>query len=96
MFFASIFSYAHRKRLCEAAYRNTRQSLLARRVSLGPMLARHGIRLDLAKLRDETRSLEGALNDPRPLMIGAPAVRRAALDLSHTLDHLERWLATAK
>ena len=96
MFFASIFSYAHRKRLCEAAYRNTRHSLLARRATLGPMLARHGIQLDLAKLRDAKRSIEAALNDPRPLMIGAPAVRRAALDLSYTLDHLERWLATGK
>jgi predicted acylesterase/phospholipase RssA len=96
MFFASIFSYAHRKRLCEAAYRSTRHSLLARRATLGPMLGRHGIRLDLAKLRDGTRSIDAALNDPRPLMIGTPAVRRAALDLSHTLDHLERWLAAAK
>ena len=96
MFFASIFSYAHRKRLCEAAYRNTRHSLLARRATLGPMLARHGIQLDLAKLRDAKRSIKAALNDPRPLMIGAPAVRRAALDLSYTLDHLERWLATGK
>jgi NTE family protein len=96
MFFASIFSYAHRKRLCEAAYRNTRHSLLARRATLGPMLEGHGIRLDLGKLRNGTRSIDAALNDPRPLMIEAPAVRRAALDLSFTLDHLERWLATAR
>ena len=95
MFFASIFSYAHRKRLCEAAYRNTRRSLLARHAALGPMLGRHGIQLDVAKLRDGTRSVDAALNDPRPLMFESPAVRRAALDLSHTLDYLERWLAAA-
>lgn len=96
MFFASIFSYAHRKRLCEAAYRTTRHSLLARRAVLGPMLGKYGIRLDLEKLRDSTRSIAAALNDPRPLMIGTSAVRRAALDLSHTLDHLERWLVAVK
>jgi len=96
MFFASIFSYAHRKRLCEAAYRNTQHSLLARCATLGPMLAGHGIRLDLGKLRDGTRSIDAALNDLRPLMIEKPTVRRAALDLSYTLDHLERWLATAE
>ena len=44
----------------------------------------------------ETRSIDSALNDPRPLMIGALAVRGAARDLSHTLDHLERWLAAQK
>jgi NTE family protein len=96
MFFAGIFSYAHRKRLCETAYRNTRHSLLVRHAALGPMFGSHGIQLDLAKLRDGTRSIDAALNDSRPLMIGAPTVRRAAFDLSHTLDHLERWLAAAR
>ena len=96
MFFASIFSYAHRRKLCEAAYRSTRRSLLARRTALEPLFRKHGIRLHVAKLRDRTRAIDAALNDPRPLMTGNPAVRRASRDLSHTLDHLERWLAAEK
>ena len=56
MFFASIFSYARRKDLCEAAYRKTRQGLLARRALLEPLLARDGIRLKLEVLSDSERS----------------------------------------
>jgi NTE family protein len=96
MFFASIFSYAHRKSLCEVAYRSTRRSLLARRTALEPLFRKHGIRLHRARLRDETRSIDSALTDHRPLVIGALAVRGTARDLSHTLDHLERWLAAQK
>ena len=96
MFFASIFSYAHRKKLCEAAYRSTRRSLLARRTALEPLFRKYGMRLHVAKLRDGTRAIDAALNDPRPLMAGNPGVRRTARDLSHTLDHLERWLAAEK
>src|SRR5205823_11768039 len=51
MFFANIFSYSHRRRLCEAAYHNTLQRLLAQRDSLEPLLARHGIRMNVELLR---------------------------------------------
>jgi hypothetical protein len=95
MFFANIFSYAHRKRLCEAAYRNTRQSLLARRKTLEPQLAKRGVHLNLPRLTDAHRGMHAALDDPRPLLTRSPGVRQAARDLSHTLDHLERWLARA-
>ena len=40
MFFANIFSYSQRKRLCAAAYRKTRQNLLARSGEIGPVLKR--------------------------------------------------------
>ncbi len=96
MFFANIFSYTHRKRLCEAAYRKTRQSLLARRATLEPQLAKRGVRLNLARLADTGRELRAAIDDPRPLAIRSPGVRQAARDLSHTLDHLDRWLARAR
>ena len=95
MFFANIFSYAHRKRLCEAAYRNTRQSLLARRETLEPQLAKRGVHLNLPRLTDAHRGMHAALDDPRPLLTRSPGVRQAARDLAHTLDHLERWLARA-
>ncbi len=96
MFFANIFSYAHRKHLCEAAFRKTRQSLLVRRATLAPVLARRGIHLNLARLVDAHRTLHSALDDPRPLFPRATGVRQATRDLSRTLDHLERWLAHAR
>jgi NTE family protein len=96
MFFASIFSYARRKALCEAAYRKTRQSLIARRDSLVPMLARHGIRLKLDVLAERDRPIAAALIDTRPLRARKPGVRQATRDLSHTLDRLEAWLSLAR
>ena len=96
MFFASIFSYARRKALCEAAYRKTRQSLFARRDALAPLLARHGVRLKVEVLSDRERSIRAALIDTRPLNARKPGVRQSARDLSHTLDQLEAWLAAAR
>ena len=52
MFFASIFSYAQRKRLCAAAYEKTRQNLAERADALAPQLARHGITLRRDRLAD--------------------------------------------
>jgi hypothetical protein len=96
MFFVNIFSYANRQGLCEAAYQKTRQSLFARRASLGPQLARRGIRLNVDRLAEPRRAIEAALADPRPLRTHRPGVRQTARDLAYTLDHLERWLATAR
>ena len=96
MFFASIFSYARRKDLCEAAYRKTRQSLFARRAVLEPLLARHGISLKLELLSDTQRPIGAALIDTRPLKARKSGVRQAARDLSHTLDQLEAWLVAAR
>ena len=96
MFFASIFSYTRRQTLCEAAYRKTRQSLFARRAVLGPLLARHGIRLKLKILSDGRRSIGTALIDSRPLKARKPGVQQTARDLSHTLDQLEACLVAAR
>ena len=99
MFFASIFSYSQRKELCAAAYRKTRENLNARCASLTPMLARHGIALRTDRVADATRTVDDALNDPRPLNVGKSRrsrVRQATRDLAYTLDHLERWLAAAR
>ena len=95
MFFANIFSYAHRRRLCDAAYHKTRQSLLARRATLEPLLARHGVRLNLERLSDPRRSVRDTLYDPRPLVNHPPNVRRTVQDLTRTLNALERWLRHA-
>ncbi len=95
MFFASIFGYAQRERLCALAYAATRASLLARSGALSAALRRHGLALRATRLSDASRDVTHALCDPRPLR-AAPAragVRRASRDLSHVLDHLERHLA---
>jgi NTE family protein len=96
MFFANIFSYGQRRRLCALAFERTRKSLVARAEPLAPALARHGIALRLDRLRDSTRVVTDALTDPRPLHAeGRSDVRGTTRDLKHTLVHLERWLAGA-
>jgi len=99
MFFASIFSYSQRKHLCAAAYQKTRQKLAERSATLAPQLARHGIVLRMDRLQDPARDVGDVLTDSRPLNVGRArrgSVRQTTRDLAHTLDHLERWLATAR
>ena len=96
MFFANIFSYGQRRRLCALAFERTRGNLLARADALAPTLARHGIKLRLDRLGDPARGVTDALTDPRPLHAQERHnVRGTARDLRHTLGHLERWLAGA-
>ena len=45
MFFSNIFSFASRKNVCEHAFQATLAQLSKRRDTLGPMLAKHGLRL---------------------------------------------------
>lgn len=90
MFFTNIFSYAGRRRLCEHAYRRTRAEILARRHELAPMLAHHGIGLNLRVLQDEDLHLV------RPSVRSRSMRTTAALDavarLADGLDDLEHWL----
>ncbi|GAB4179375.1 MAG: patatin-like phospholipase family protein [Rhodocyclaceae bacterium] len=91
LFFTNVFSYASRKRLAEHAYRRTRVDLFRRRHEIGPVLARHGIRIRLDVLRDRTRSLfaEAARAAVARAHHGAA---RIADELGRTLDDLDRWL----
>jgi hypothetical protein len=97
MFFANIFSYSQRKRLCAMAFAKTRQNLLARADALAPVLAKHGIAIRRDRLADPQRLVAAALTDPRPLHPDAtrPSVHRTKRELRHTLDQLERVLAGA-
>ncbi|MEP7181698.1 MAG: patatin-like phospholipase family protein [Betaproteobacteria bacterium] len=97
MFFANIFSYSQRKRLCAAAYRKTRHNLIARAGTLAPQLAKHGVTLRMDRLDNADRHVLDAVTDPRPLRTDAHSgdMRRTTRDLSFALDQLERWLASA-
>ncbi len=92
MFFANIFSYRQRRRLCASAFTKTRQNLAARADAIAPVLERHGIRLRRDRLDQEHRHITDALTDPRPLRhdVANRGVRQTARDLGHALDHLER------
>ncbi|HQU48573.1 MAG TPA: patatin-like phospholipase family protein [Casimicrobiaceae bacterium] len=99
MFFANIFSYSQRKRLCATAYATTRHNLRARAPQLAATLARHGITIREDRLADAARDVRAALVDPRPIRADPSAkrsVRSTARELAHTLDHLERFLEGRK
>lgn len=87
LFFANTFSYRQRRELAEHAFQQTRQLLRDRSGHLGPMLARHGITLD-----------EAALRDPQRRLLPAEPVRReTALErLGNALDTLELRLQTQR
>ena len=89
MFFTNMFSYASRRRLCEHAYQKTRVELYRRCHELGPILAKHGIRLRLDALKAK-RSLihhdvDGHAEKENTLLA-------ASHRLEDSLEELERWL----
>jgi predicted acylesterase/phospholipase RssA len=90
LFFANAFGFAARRRVCELAYRNTLADLRARRDTLRPMLAAHGITLRDEVLDDERRTLVGGLSAPPPR--GTETTAR----LRRALDDMEHKVATGK
>jgi predicted acylesterase/phospholipase RssA len=91
MFVTNIFSYASRGRLAEHAYQRTRKELLERHHELAPILARHGIELDLEAITDADRRLVRATRRRRRPSTAMRATHR----LDKTLDDLARWLRHA-
>ena len=89
MFFTNVFSFSGRRWVCEHAYQTTRQDLLARRATLEPILARHGIRMRLEVLEDPDRRYYTSLPNQRGLAAPTPYRGRLAQQLSGTLDQLE-------
>ncbi|MBV6474772.1 MAG: hypothetical protein MOGDAGHF_00260 [Rhodocyclaceae bacterium] len=90
MFFTNMFSYASRRRLCEHAYEKTRTELYRRRHELGPILARHGIRIRLEALK-EKRSL--VHHDVDGHAEKGDTFLAASHRLGDALDELDRWMA---
>jgi NTE family protein len=98
MFFANIFSYWQRKRLCAIAFAKTRQNLVTRADVMAPVLRKYGIAIRHDRLADDRRTVHMALTDPRPLHSDPahPTVRKTTRELRHTLDQLERVMAAAR
>jgi hypothetical protein len=99
MFFANLFSYRQRKRICALAYTKTRRALVSRADRLAPVFAKHGIAIREDRLRDVHRHVSDAVRDPRPVRADASrarTVRGTARDLERTLDELERYLAVER
>jgi len=95
MFFARVFSYSQRRRICTLAFDSTREYLARNAATLAPALQRHGMRLRADRVGDPERKVAKALNDPRPLHAGTTraTIRSTKRDLEHALAHLERELA---
>ena len=76
--------------VCEHAYENTRRDLQRRAGELGPILARHGLRLreDLLA-RPRAMRVPGAARRPAGL-------RATATELRDPLGHLRDWMARAE
>ncbi len=89
MFFTNMFSYSSRRHLCEHAYQKTRTELYRRRHELGPILAKHGMRIRLDLLK-EKRSLihhdVGGRAEPEDTLLAA------GHRLGDALDELKDWL----
>ena len=64
MFFTRIFSFSSRRTVCQVAYAATRRELRRRRATMGPALARHGLRLRDDVLDDDKRDLWSGVGLP--------------------------------
>lgn len=58
MFFANLFSYSNRRRVCEHGYQTTRRDLLNNYDKLEKLFANHGIRLRKDVLQDPNRNFD--------------------------------------
>lgn len=92
-FFARLFDYGGRRRLCEHAYQQARVDLLARAAALAPVLQRHGL-----SLRTDRLSTPAVLFPDEPVdpLAADPASRpprsRGALRLARALDAMSAQL----
>ena len=86
LFFANVFRYAGRQSLVDHAYQRTRRDLLAQADALSAVLKRHGLALDLKRLRDSKRSFRDAARER------SMRSRRVAARLGQALSRLEQAL----
>lgn len=94
MFFTSAFSYRSRRQICDHAYRATLGDLRARRETLEPLLARHGLRLRESVLDDtERRMLDSMAPERRRHANTTARLRRALDDVDALVRHRNRQAA---
>lgn len=79
LFFTNLFSYSHRRRVAELAWRVVRADLQRNAETLTPLLARHGLGLHHERLAEADRSLEISLRQ-QPARGAATASLNAALN----------------
>jgi predicted acylesterase/phospholipase RssA len=96
MFFANVFSFSNRLKVCEHAYQTTRAELRARRDVLEPVLARHGIGMRMDVLKDETRHFDSHLQIPPELTRNVRLRHPVTNRLSDALDQLDEWLDSSR
>jgi NTE family protein len=94
MFFTNVFSYASRRQLCEHAYQRTKSELWERRHELQPMLLRHGLRLNLKLLQDESLQLVRTASKKRQPIVSD--LWKSTEKLDYLLDDFERWLKVSQ
>ena len=90
MFFTNVFSFAARRTVLEHAYRSTLEQLRDRADEIGPVLARHGLRLRehvLFRKRFDIWKSVGLAGD-RPILPTTVPTR----DLRDALADLDEWL----
>jgi hypothetical protein len=93
MFFTSVFSYDNRVKVCEYAFRATLKDLRERREQLGPMFARHGLRLRDEILDARHLSILDGVGRRRPQTETTARLRRSLDDVEAML---QREAAPAK
>jgi NTE family protein len=86
MFFTNIFSYSSRHRVCEHAFHSTLADLRARRAALGPVLARHGLRLRDEVLDHPNLSVMDGVGRPRRQTETTARLRRALDDIGELVQ----------
>jgi NTE family protein len=86
MFFVNVFSYAGRQRLVNHAYQRTRRDLLEQSKQLGPILARHGITLQVERLRDARRTFRKSIGE------SGDSTHPTTKKLTRALKELSAWL----
>ena len=101
IFFTNLFSYATRKKVCEHAYQRTRVDLLNRQHTLTPIFAKYGIRLNIEKLKDDRRTLDGSLRVSASRKRVSPLPDRQALntateELHEAIQALEKLVGLNK
>lgn len=91
LFFSNVFRYTGRHNLVEHAYQRTRHDLLAQADGLSAVLRRHGLALDLKRLREKRRSFctSGKERAQRSRQVAARLGRTLGM-LEDTLSSLQR------